>query len=280
MKKLILCCAVLFLASSSLEAYPVSRNALGRPPSGADTSTEAFLGRWDLSLKSPKGELPSWIEVSEEQGHLKVVMVGLTDHATELKKVDFKNGEIEFFSPKGEEGFREDTLFKGRLADGQLVGTASTPNGASWPWTGRKAPILTRNVAPKWGKPLSLFNGKDFSGWRFSDAGGAKNWAVEDGTLVNHGGGAEIITTSEFEDFKLHLEFQCGPKSNSGVYLRGRYEVQIETDWRRSRPATTLAACTASLPLRRSCRARLEYGKASTLPWSGEQSRLYKTAKL
>jgi hypothetical protein len=188
------------------------------------------LGRWDLSLQTPKGELPSWIEVSEEQGHLKVVMVGLTDHATQLKKVDLKNGEIEFVSPKGEEGFSDDTLFKGKLAGGELLGTASTPNGTSWPWTGRRAPTLSGNVAPKWGKPITLFNGKDFSGWRFSDAGGAKNWTVEDGTLVNHGHGGDIITTSKFGDFKLHLEFQCGPKSNSGVYLRGRYEVQIETD--------------------------------------------------
>jgi hypothetical protein len=132
-------------------------------------------------------------------------MVGLTDHATELKKVDFKNEEIEFLSPKGEEGFSEDALFKGRLVDGGLVGTTSTPNGTSWPWTGRRVPPLRRNVAPKWGKPVSLFNGKDFSGWRFSDAGGAKNWAVEDGALVNHGGGADIYPTSKFEDFKLQL---------------------------------------------------------------------------
>jgi hypothetical protein len=111
-----------------------------------------------------------------------------------------------------------------------LLGTASTANGTSWPWTGRRAPTLSRNVAPRWGKPITLFNGKDFSGWRFSDAGGAKNWTVEDGTLVNHGHGGDIITISKFGDFKLHLEFQCGPKSNSGVYLRGRYEVQIETD--------------------------------------------------
>ena len=230
MKKRVLCWAVLFVALWRLEAYPVSRNALGGPPSSEAESTQALLGRWDLSLKTPKGELPSWIEVSEEQGHLKVVMVGLTNHATELKKVDLKNGEIEFLSPKGEEGFTEDTLFKGRLDSGQLVGTASTPNGTSWPWTGRRAPSLKRNVEPQWGKPVTLFNGKDFSGWRFSDAGRAANWAVEGGTLVNHGRGADIITTSQFEDFKLHLEFECGPKSNSGVYLRGRYEVQIETD--------------------------------------------------
>jgi hypothetical protein len=55
-------------------------------------------------------------------------------------------------------------------------------------------------------------------------------WKVEDGTLVSPGNGAEIINNSKFKDFKLHIEFNCPPDSNSGVYLRGRYEVQIETD--------------------------------------------------
>jgi hypothetical protein len=222
--------AVLVAALFSLEAYPKSRNPQPDQPSGVSESIKAFLGRWDLSIKAPKGELPSWIEVSEKQAQPRVVMVGTTDHATELKKADLKDGEIEFLSPKGEEGFSDDTLFKGRLVGGQLVGTASGPKGTPWSWTGRRTPTLKRNAAPKWGKPTNLFNGKDFSGWRFSDARRAANWTVEDGTLVNHGQGAEIITTSKFEDFKLHLEFECGPQSNSGVYLRGRYEVQIETD--------------------------------------------------
>ncbi len=230
MKNWVLCCAILSVASWPLEAYPGGRNAQGGPPAIPSASIKPFLGRWDLSLKAPNGELPSWIEVTEEQGRLKVVMVGLTDHATELKKVDLKGGEIEFLSPKGEEGFSDDTLFKGRLVGGQLVGTTSSPNGTTWHWTGRRAPTLKRNAAPKWGKPITLFNGKDFSGWRLSDAGRASKWTLEDGTLVNHGRGADIISTSKFEDFKLHLEFECGPKSNSGVYLRGRYEVQIETD--------------------------------------------------
>jgi len=213
-----------------LGAYCGSQNSQASLPSSASASIKPFLGRWDLSLKAPKGELPSWIEVSEEQGHLNVVMVGLTDHATELKKVDLKKGEIEFLSPKGEEGFKDDTLFKGKLVEGQLAGTASSPNGTSWHWIGRRAPTLKRNAAPKWGRPIVLINGKDLSGWTFRDATQATNWKVEQGTLVKDGNGPDIITTSKYEDFKLHLEFECGPKSNSGVYLRGRYEVQIETD--------------------------------------------------
>ena len=206
-----------------------SGSAQTEAPASAGASIKPFLGRWDLSLQAPQGELPSWIEVSGEQGHAKVVMVGLTDHATELKKVEIKEGEIDFLSPKGEEGFTDDTLFIGRPVDGRLVGTTSSPNGTSWRWTGRRAPTLKRAVDAQWGKPIALFDGKDFNGWKFQDRSRSR-WAVEDGALVNHGHGSDIITTSEFEDFKLHLEFECGPQSNSGVYLRGRYEVQIETD--------------------------------------------------
>ena len=229
MVKQIFCGAFLLLVAAPLKAYPGTRPAQERSPSSPSASIKPFLGRWDLSIQSPSRELPSWIEVSEAQRRLKVVMVGVSDHATELKTADFKDGQIEFLSPKGEEGFGDDTLFKGRLVGGRLVGVTSSPNGTSWHWTGRRAPTLRRSGVPKWGEPVTLFNGKDFSGWRFSSASHA-NWKVEDGTLVHDGHGAEIITTAKFEDFKLHLEFNCGPKSNSGVYLRGRYEVQIETD--------------------------------------------------
>jgi Domain of Unknown Function (DUF1080) len=55
-------------------------------------------------------------------------------------------------------------------------------------------------------------------------------WKVENGTLISPGNGPELINDSKFDDFKLHVEFNCGENSNSGVYLRGRYEVQVETD--------------------------------------------------
>ncbi len=196
----------------------------------AQTSAAPYLGRWDITLKTPQQELPSWIEVFAEQGQPKILMVGISDHAEPLPQVQIKGGEIEFLSPKGAEGFSEDMVFKGKRVGGQLVGTATGSSGTRWPWIGRRAPSLKRTSAPQWGKPITLFNGKDFIGWRFSDPSRAGTWKVEGGTLVSHGHGPEIITIPKFEDFKLHLEFNCGPQSNSGVYLRGRYEVQIETD--------------------------------------------------
>lgn len=198
----------------------------------AQTSFQPFLGRWDLSLKSPKKELPSWIEVSQEQGKPKVVMVGLTNHATPLTRVQFKEGDLEFVSPNREVGFTEEMTFKGKAVGGQLVGTVTGASGTSWSWVGRRASTLKRTGAPAWGKPITLFSGKDFTGWQFSDPSQAGKWKVEDSQLVTPDHGPEIITIAKFQDFELHLEFNCtsADRSNSGVYLRGRYEVQIETD--------------------------------------------------
>ena len=188
----------------------------------------AFSGRWDLTLKGSSKDLPSWIEVSEDQGQLKVVLVGPTDHATPLKQAAIKNGELEFVSPKNESGFDADTTYKAKLAGGRLVGTVTNAHH-SWQLLGQRAPVLGAKKNPQWGTPVKLFNGKDLAGWRLSDPS-KKSWAVVDGNLVSNGRGSELIGIPKFFDFKLHLEFNAGHNSNSGVFLRGRYEVQIETE--------------------------------------------------
>ena len=200
-----------------------------------DTSAP-FSGRWDLTLKGSSRNLPSWIEVSQDRGQLKVVLVGPTDHATPLKEAAIKGGELVFVSPKGEEGFNADTTYKARLVQGQLVGTASNA-GQTWQLVGHRAPTLSPPANLQWGKPVSLFNGKDFSGWTFSDPSKRSSWKIVDGTLVSTGHGSEIISVPRFSNFKLHLEFNAGPESNSGVFLRGRYEVQIETDSKAEPPS-------------------------------------------
>jgi hypothetical protein len=81
-----------------------------------------------------------------------------------------------------------------------------------------------------WGKPISLFNGKDLTGWEPRNPGGGSAWKAEDGALVKDGNGSDLLNTQKFQDFKLHIEFNCGVNANSGVFLRGRYEVQVETE--------------------------------------------------
>lgn len=195
----------------------------------ANSSSQAFLGRWDLTLIAPEREYPSWLELREEGGTLKAEMVGRWGNARPLPKATLSNGHLTFVSPKEEEDRPEDMVFEGTLAGEKLSGTMTGPNGTTWKWTGQRASALKRTGAPKWGKPIALFNGKDLTGWKMQGPG-TTVWKVENGNLVSPGNGPELLNDSKFEDFKLHVEFNCGPTANSGVYLRGRYEVQIETD--------------------------------------------------
>jgi hypothetical protein len=198
----------------------------------ADTaaSVQSFLGRWDLTLKTPLREYPSWLEITHEEGQLRARMVSRWGHARPLPKIELSNGRITFVSPKEEEDRKDDMVFEGTLSGKTLVGTTTGPDGTPWQWTGERAPSLKGTSAPKWGKPIQLFNGKDLSGWKMSDPSATSTWKVENGTLVSPGHGPELISNAKFEDFKLHVEFNCAPGSNSGVYLRGRYELQIEDD--------------------------------------------------
>jgi hypothetical protein len=77
-----------------------------------------------------------------------------------------------------------------------------------------------------WGEPVELFNGQDLDGWVvIGDA--SSNWKAVGGILSNEKSGANIRTASQFRDFKLHAEFRIPKGSNSGIYLRGRYETQV-----------------------------------------------------
>jgi len=210
----------------SMEVYSEQHNS-------AETTTvspQSFLGRWDLTLKTPSREYPSWLEITQESGQLKALLVSRWGHARPLPKIELSHGQITFVSPKDEEDRKDDIVFVGTLSGQKLSGTTSGQDGTPWQWTGERAPDLKRRAEPTWGKPTSLFNGKDLSGWRPSDPNATATWKVENGTLLSPGHGPDLITDAKFEDFKLHVEFNCAPKSNSGVYLRGRYEVQIEDD--------------------------------------------------
>lgn len=211
-------------------AYSRARGFENAPAAPAGESAKAFLGRWDLTLKDGSREYPSWLELSQEGGRLVAQFVGRWGNARPLPKAELSNGKLTFVSPKEEEGAQADMVFEGTLNGKTLSGTANGPDGKTWQWTGEHAPALARTKAAKWGTAIDLFNKKDLTGWHMSDPNAEKVWKVENGELITPGNGPELINDSKFEDFKLHVEFNCGETSNSGVYLRGRYEVQIETD--------------------------------------------------
>src|SRR5581483_3291833 len=152
----------------------------------AAENDKAYLGRWDLTLKAPEREYPSWVELKEENGEL-------------------KNGTLTFVSPKQEEGLKEDMVFTGRLVGNMLRGTVNGTNGQKWSWTGVRAPALKPPANPKWGKPIQLFDGKSLAGWRMMPPDKKPAWMVKDGVLVKEANGPELVNERKFKDFKLHV---------------------------------------------------------------------------
>ncbi len=93
-----------------------------------------------------------------------------------------------------------------------------------------------------YGQPIVLFNGTNLDGWRLTNPGQASGWSVQDGALVNHPVQTEgrphvsygnLRTEAEFEDFNLKLDVKVPPHGNSGIYLRGIYEVQVSDTYGR-----------------------------------------------
>jgi len=78
---------------------------------------------------------------------------------------------------------------------------------------------------PNW---ISLFNGKDLTGWHLRNPAGANGWKIQNGVYADTPPSTDIQTDSEYYDFQLHVEFNVSAgNGNSGVYLRDKYEVQI-----------------------------------------------------
>jgi hypothetical protein len=190
-----------------------------------------ILGRWDLTVQGADAPYTSWLEVTSAEGKLTGRFVGRFGSARPIKQIEFSDGKLKFSLPRQYERMKVDLVFEGKLAGGKLEGATNGEDGATLKWTGVRAPALNPNPNPKWGEPIQLFNGKDLTGWKLRFEKGKGCWGVEDGAMTNSQGCVDIITEQKFKDFKLALEFKLVERSNSGVYLRGRYEVQIEDNY-------------------------------------------------
>jgi Domain of Unknown Function (DUF1080) len=187
---------------------------------------QSIEGRWDMTISKDGKKVPSWFEVSHSgiknlNGHF----VGDGGSARPISKINFKDNKMSFAIPPQWENSEKDLVVEGTLQNDKLTGTMSTPNGETLSWEAVRAPLLIKSKEPVWGKPIQLFNGKNLNGWEAIDK--ENQWIVENGVLKSPKSGANLRSKQTFDDFKLHVEFRYPKESNSGVYLRGRYEVQV-----------------------------------------------------
>lgn len=190
------------------------------------------IGRWDMKIYRDGRVFPSWLEV-ERSGVERLIgtYVGISGSARPVGKVNFDNNKISFSLPPQWESENNDLQFEGTLQGDSLSGTMIAANGKTYQWSAYRAPLLVREKNPVWGKPIKLIKENSLEGWKAM--GPTNQWVVENGILKSPKSGANLVTEQKFNDFKLHAEFRCPKGSNSGIYLRGRYEAQIEDDYGR-----------------------------------------------
>lgn len=218
----------------------------------ATPAAEQFLGRWALTIP---GGGAGWLEVKQERGYLDGSILWGGGSVLPVSSVTIADGVLTVTRVRDVE--RKDSAGK-ILRKQQLTETiTATVDGDALKlfrvdpranstgfnrseFSGVRIPAVPPrpNLAMvKFGAPVTLFNGKDLAGWAPKEANRKNTWSVENGVLVNrppaHVAGqpkvdtANLRTDAEFEDFNLKLEVSVPSGSNSGVYLRGIYEVQV-----------------------------------------------------
>jgi hypothetical protein len=197
----------------------------------AAKSDPPICGRWDLTVQGSQGDYPSWLEV-RKSGNTTLVgsFVGHFGSARPISRVEFADGRVHFSVPPQWESRKDDLDFTGKLDGDAIRGDTTDDDGKRVTWTAYRAPSLARAKPPTWGQPVELI-GKDLSGWKPRSPDARSKWEIREGVLVNTESGPDLVTERKFTDFQLHAEFRYPAGSNSGIYLRGRYEVQIEDDY-------------------------------------------------
>jgi hypothetical protein len=204
------------------------------PALAADTD---FNGRWDLTtVNRPRAW---WLELTGV-GSPKPAGKFVSAYNGDMNTVDtviVENGELRFtiVNPGRNAAKGPAPVYRARLVNGKLDGTLEIPGGNAEPikWTGVRAPVIADKDDGSWkeGKSIELFNGKDLSGWKPLNPAAEMKWSYKDGILRNAPPTTDLISEQKFWNFKLHVDFRIVEHSNSGIGLRGRYEIQILEDF-------------------------------------------------
>ena len=220
---------------------------LAFPTLAADNS---FLGSWGLTLPN---DAAGWLGVEQAGGQLKASLLWAVGSVEPTASATIKDDalvltRIHPVERKDATGKKIKTTITETISvrvDGDtviLVSTKPREDGKGEDRVEAKGRRLPRMPAApnlnkvKFGEPIRLFNGEDLSGWRLTDPNAVNGWIAKDHLLVNdakqeeskpHKNYGNLRTDQEFEDFNLKLEVRVDKGGNSGVYLRGIYEVQV-----------------------------------------------------
>jgi len=197
-------------------------------PAFAQPAGAPFVGRWDLTVTTPRNSFPDWLEVTAKDGGLAARYQPSGGASRPISDVKLDGSRL-ILTINPASNNRPAQIWELTVSGDKIGGVQKNGETEAAKIEGVRAPALKRAAPSAWTAAEPLFNGKDLAGWEPANAN--NKWSAQNGELVNAERGANLRTTRKFDDFKLHIETYCPDEHcNSGIYLRGRYEVQVGTE--------------------------------------------------
>jgi hypothetical protein len=214
----------------------------------ARAADQNFNGRWDITVHAKPGDIHStsakawWLGITGAgTPDMKVQFVGAPDGALDdMTDAKIQDGVLTFTWTRAPRpgvaatpnDHPDHVQYSVKYVNGALDGTMTAAK-ENLTFTGARAPEINEHDDNSWvkGKAITLFDGKTLNGWKGLKTANADGWTVEDGVLKSAGHADDLLTAENFWNFELHAEYAVGPGGNSGIGLRGRYEVQIMDDY-------------------------------------------------
>lgn len=190
-------------------------------------ASNPFVGRWDFNIQTNNARGgAAWLGVTEKGSGVEVWYQPTGGNVYKVEDVKVSGSHMTLGLMKATPE-RPAVTWELDASGDKLTGMQKRGE-QSLALNGVRMPELKRAEPKAWSNPEPLFNGKNLDGWQPLGNPANSHWTVKDGQLVNEAKGANLRSTREFTDFKVHFEVNCPDDANSGFYLRGRYEVQLE----------------------------------------------------
>ena len=199
-------------------------------PSAAQN--QGFLGRWNLTGTGEDSNRIYWLEVTDKGGELSAMFLNRGGSPVPPAKVAVEGKELVWQLAPGNDK-QPGAIFRATLDGAKLVGTTKAGE-RTVNFVGVRPPVWPKsdaNAKHAYGKPVELFDGKTADSFDYQPSNYPVKWTVEDGVLTNDPPTRNLVSKQKFKDFRLQAEYKLTAKSNSGIYLRGRYEMQVLDDY-------------------------------------------------
>lgn len=190
-----------------------------------------FLGRWNIAGQGAQADRVYWLEVKDDSGKMTALFLNRGGSPVPVENLKLEGDELTFSLPARGSGLTP--MIRLKASTDKITGTVKVADetvnvaGSRPPtWGNHDA-----NARHTFGTPVELFDGKSLDTWTVQVKDKPMGWTIEDGAMTNQPPANNLVSKQKFMNFRIQAEYKLQEKGNSGIYLRGRYELQVLDDF-------------------------------------------------